>query len=115
MDSVLTSIKKLLGVDEDYEHFDVDIMMHINSVLMRLNQLGVGPTKGYHISSKAETWSDFIGDRDDLEAVKTYVYDRVRLIFDPPSAGYLVEAIKERSKEFEWCINVQVEGGPDYD
>ena len=114
MESILTSIKKLLGIDEEYEHFDIDIVMHINSTFMILNQLGVGPKKGYAIIDKEQTWTDFLGNREDLEAVKSYVYQKVRLIFDPPQMGYLVDAIKKSCEEFEWRINVEVEGGPEY-
>lgn len=108
--SILTSIKKLLGVEEDYTHFDPDIIMHINSALMSLNQLGIGPTTGFRIEDANAKWTDFITGRLDLEGVKTYVYLKVRLIFDPPQMGYLVEAIKDQIKELEWRLNAQVEG-----
>ena len=113
--SILTSIKKLLGPTEEDTSFDVDITMHINSAFFRLNQLGVGPSEGFFITDKTNTWEDFLESRTDLEAVKTYVYQKVRLVFDPPQSGFLVEALKESIKEFEWTINVQAEGGPDYD
>lgn len=113
--SILTSIKKLLGPTEDDTSFDVDIIMHINSAFFRLNQLGVGPATGFFITDNTKTWEDFLESRTDLEAVKTYVYQKVRLVFDPPQSSFLVEAIKDAIKEFEWTINVQVEGGPDYD
>ena len=113
--SILTSIKKLLGPTEDDTSFDVDIIMHINSAFFRLNQLGVGPATGFFITDNTKTWEDFLESRTDLEAVKTYVYQKVRLVFDPPQSAFLVEALKESIKEFEWTINVQAEGGPDYD
>ena len=113
--SILTSIKKLLGPTEDDTSFDVDIIMHINSAFFRLNQLGVGPATGFFITDNTKTWEDFLESRTDLEAVKTYVYQKVRLVFDPPQSSFLVEAIKDSIKEFEWTINVQAEGGPDYD
>ena len=113
--SILTSIKKLIGPTEDDTSFDVDIIMHINSAFFRLNQLGVGPSEGFSITDKTTTWEEFLVARKDLEAVKTYVYQKVRLVFDPPQSGFLVEAIKDSIKEFEWTINVQAEGGPDYD
>lgn len=110
--SILTSIKKLLGPEEDYTHFDTDIIIHINSAFMNLNQLGVGPKGGFTIEDKEAKWEDFIlDDRKDIEGVKTYVYLKVRLIFDPPQMGYLVEAIKDQIKELEWRLNVQAEGG----
>lgn len=113
--SILTSIKKLIGPTEDDTSFDVDIIMHINSAFFRLNQLGVGPSEGFSITDKTKTWEEFLLARKDLEAVKSYVYQKVRLVFDPPQSAFLVEALKESIKEFEWTINVQAEGGPDYD
>lgn len=116
IDSILTSTKKLLGPTEDDTSFDTDIIIHINTALFRLNQLGVGPSEGYAITTKEQSWTDFVGtERKDLEAIKTYVYLKTRLVFDPPQSGFLVEALKESIKEFEWTINVQAEGGPDYD
>lgn len=109
VNSILTSIKKLLGVAESDTSFDMDITMYINSAFFNLNQIGVGPTEGYTITSKLNIWSEFIGTRKDLEAVKTFVYLKTRLLFDPPQMGYLVEAIKEQIKETEWRLNVQVE------
>lgn len=102
--SILTSIKKLLGVEEEYTHFDSDIIIHINSAFMNLNQIGVGPTSGFRIQDATSEWSDFI-ERTDLEGVKTYIYLKVRLIFDPPQMGYLVDAIKDQIKELEWRLN----------
>ena len=107
--SILTSIKKLLGVDEADVSFDLDIAMHINSAFFTLNQLGIGPSVGYSISNKIAIWSDFIGSAKDLEAIKTYVYLKTRLVFDPPQMGYLVEAIKSQITELEWRLNVQIE------
>ena len=109
--SILTSIKKLLGIEEDYTHFDSDITIYINSAFMSLHQLGVGPIDGFKILNKEATWGDFINERLDLEGVKTYVYLKCRLIFDPPQMGYLVDAIKGQINELEWRLNVQVEGG----
>jgi len=111
MESILTSIKKLLGPEEDYTHFDGDIIIYINSVLMALNQIGVGPEAGFVITSKTETWVDYLGEDANLEAVKTYVYMKVRLIFDPPSSAFVLEAIERTIKETEWRILVRVEGG----
>lgn len=111
MVSILLSIKKLLGLEPDYVYFDNDILMHINSALMSLHQIGVGPTEGYIVEDDTQTWSDFVGDRKDLGAIKTYVYLRARLVFDPPQTGFVVEALKEQVKELEWRLNVQAEGG----
>lgn len=107
--SILISIKKLLGIDKDYVQFDQDIIININSALMSLMQLGVGPQSGFKISGEEETWNDFIGERMDLESVKTYIYLKVRLTFDPPQSSYLIENIKEQLKEIEWRLNFQVE------
>lgn len=109
MDSILTSIKKLLGITEEDTNFDVDIIIHINSIFAVLNQLGVGPSECFSISGKFETWNDFISDSNKLEAVKTYVYLRVRLIFDPPQSSAMIEATKETVKELEWRLNVTAE------
>ena len=110
--SILTSTKKLLGPSEEDTSFDTDIIMHINTALFRLNQLGVGPSEGYAITDKDQSWEDFVGStRKDLEAIKTYVYLKVRLVFDPPQISYLVDAIKSQITELEVTINWQVEGG----
>jgi hypothetical protein len=109
--SILTSIKKLLGIIEEDESFDTDIIMHINTTLFKLNQLGVGPSDGFSIEDKTVEWPDFIAARKDLEATKTYTYLNVRLLFDPPQMGYLVDAIKDQIKELEWRLNVQIENG----
>jgi hypothetical protein len=113
-DSILESIKKLLGNEGD-THFDTDIRMHINSALMILAQLGIGTT-GFLITGKDELWSDFLADKKDLEAVKSYVYLKVRLLFDPPTVSAVIEAMERQIKEFEWRLNIQadkpvVEGG----
>ena len=84
MESILTSIKKLLGITEEYDQFDPDIIMHINSVFMILTQLGVGPAEGFSIEDDTAVWTDFIQDVKKLESVKTYVYLKVKLAFDPP-------------------------------
>ena len=110
MESILTSIKKLLGITEDYEAFDTDIIIHINSALMVLNQLGIGE-EGFTIDSAAETWDDFLGKSENVNAVKTLVYLRVRLAFDPPANSFVTSAIQEMIKEYEWRLNVQVDPG----
>ena len=105
--SILTSIKKLLGITESCTDFDTDIIMHINTVLMTLNQLGVG-TEGFQIEDKNAVWSEFIKS-DKLAATKSYVYLRVKLLFDPPLNSAIIEAIKESIRELEWRLNVRVE------
>lgn len=111
-ESILTSVKKQCGLDEDYEHFDPEIITHINSALMILTQLGVGPAEGFVIEDEDETWDDFLGDTktvQQLVAVKTYVGLKVRLIFDPPSSSYVLDALKRQADELEWRLNVQAE------
>ena len=106
MESILTSIKKLLGIDEEYEHFDPDIIMHINSVFMILNQLGVGPSEGFSIQDSKSVWSDFMPSGSNLEAVKTYMQLKVKLMFDPPSSSAVMDAINRTIAELEWRLNV---------
>lgn len=109
MESILTSIKKLLGIDEEYEHFDSDIIMHVNSVFMILNQLGVGPAEGFSIKDKTATWEDFVTDLTKVEAIKSYVYLKVKLLFDPPLSSSVMESINRTISELEWRINVAAE------
>lgn len=108
-ESILTSIKKLLGIPEDYEHYDADIIMHINSVFMILNQLGVGPSNGFSITDKTAIWSNFISDNNNLEAVKSYVYMKVRLLFDPPLSSAVMECMNRMIGELEWRLNSEAE------
>lgn len=109
MENILTSIKKLLGIEEDYVHFDPDIIMHINSVFMILNQLGVGPPEGFRIEDDLTTWSDYTNDKLLYESVKTYIYLKVRLLFDPPASSSLIEAMNRQISELEWRLNVAAE------
>lgn len=110
IDSILDSVKKTLGINSDYNHFDAELIMHINSVLLSLTQIGVGATTGYVINDKTETWDDFIGsDRPDLAAVKTYVSLKVKMIFDPPSSSFVFEAMKGQVAEMEWRLGIQAE------
>lgn len=109
MDSILVTIKKMLGIDEDYEQFDIDIITAINSGFFSLMQLGIGPPEGFSISTKTDEWVDFIGDRTDLAAIKSFLFLKTKLIFDPPSSTSLIDAIERQIKEFEWRLKVQVE------
>lgn len=109
MESILTSIKKMLGITEEYEHFDADLVMHINSVFSILTQLGVGPTEGFVINDKTAAWSDFISNDAALQLVKSYVYLKVRLLFDPPLGSGVIESINRQISEFEWRLNVTVD------
>lgn len=107
MESILTSIKKLLGIAEEYTQFDADIIMHINSVFTTLTQLGVGPSEGFYIEDKESEWKEIIPDSNKLQAVKTYIYLKVRLLFDPSSLGSSTLAAYERQiQELEWRLNV---------
>lgn len=109
MQSILTSTKKTLGIDESYTVFDTDIVMHINSVFSTLTQLGVGPEDGFAIDDSSALWTDFIDDAR-LNNVKSYMYLKVRLLFDPPGTSYHLNSMKEQAKEMEWRINVVREG-----
>lgn len=109
-ESILTSIKKLLGISEDDESFDQDILMHINSVLFVLCQLGVGPDTAYSIDDSSVSWVDYLGeDLAKYESIKTYIYLRVRLLFDPPTNGSVLAAIERQVAEYEWRLNIQAE------
>lgn len=111
MESILTSIKELLGITEEYTHFDRPIIMHINTVLMVLTQLGVGPAEGFVIEDDTATWADFIPDATPvkLDAVKSFIYLKVRLLFDPPQNSALIESINRQISEYEWRLNVAAE------
>jgi len=107
MSSILNDTKKILGIEAEYTAFDTDITMHINSVFVTLNQLGIGPEFGFEILDENAQWEDFLGVDPDmrLNNIKTYIYLRVRLLFDPPTTGYLVDAMKEQIREHEWRLN----------
>lgn len=107
--SILNSTKKALGLAPEYDVFDPELIMHINSVFFTLNQLGVGPEVGYEIESDLETWGAILGVGPGLNVVKSYVYLRVRLLFDPPASSFAQTALKEQAQEYEWRINVYVE------
>jgi hypothetical protein len=106
MDSILDSVKKMLGIGEDYEHFDTDIIIHINSVLMILTQIGVGPEEGFLISGADSKWNDFVTNDILVEAVKSYVYLRVKILFDPPSSSFVLDSMNNQARELEWRINL---------
>lgn len=111
MESILISIKKMLGIDAAYTHFDPDIIMHINSVFMILNQLGVGPEEGFAIEDDTSTWLSYVPEANfsRVEAIKTYIYLRVRLLFDPPLSSSVIESINRQIAELEWRLNVAVD------
>lgn len=107
-ESILTTIKKMLGIEEEYEHFDVDIIVHINSALGVLNQIGVGPSITFSIEDKTALWVDLLADATDLEMVKTFIYLRVRMIFDPPATAALMDAFTRNLAEMEWRLSTTV-------
>lgn len=106
MESILTSIKKLLGISEEYTHFDEDLIMHINSVLSILTQIGVGPSEGFSIKDEDAIWADFISDNRKLEMVKSYVHLKAKLLFDPPLGSAVIESMNRMISELEWRIQV---------
>ena len=108
---ILEAIKKMLGLDKDYDAFDVDIIIDINSALMVLNQLGVGQI-GFKITGYDETWEDFAGDTTDLEGIKTFVYLKTKLLFDPPNNSFVISAIEKQLDELSWRMReIAAEGG----
>ena len=108
-ESILTSIKAQLGIQEEYTAFDQQLIMHINSVFMVLNQLGVGPAAGFVISDKTSVWRDFLPSDKNLEATKSYVGMRVRMLFDPPTTSIVAESMNRMINEFEWRLNLEAE------
>ena len=107
--SILTSIKKLLGIAEEDTSFDQDIVMHINTVFAILAQLGVGPANGFSIEDDSAIWGDYLGNATNLELVKSYIYMKVRSMFDPPTSSILADAMNKNISELEWRINTTVD------
>lgn len=108
-DSILQNTKKALGLGPDYTPFDSEIIMHINSVFVILNDLGIGPDEGYAIEDAEDTWDMFFGTDMNRNLVKTYVFLRVRLLFDPPATSFHIAAIEKELQEFEWRISLRRE------
>ena len=109
MESILTSITLLLGITDDYAAFDQQILAHINSIFMILTQLGVGPQGGFMIDSKVDTWNEFISDEKKIQLVKSYMYLKVKMLFDPPSSSAVIDSTNRMIDEFEWRLNSQAE------
>lgn len=105
-ESILISTKKILGLNEDYTVFDLDIITHINAAFSILNQLGVGPAEGFAIEDESEEWRDYPVPLNQLQLVKTYVFLKVRILFDPPATSFLINAANDQIKEYEWRLNV---------
>ena len=108
-DSILDTVKKMLGVDLVDDSFDMELIIFINDVFSKLNQLAVGPTTTYVIDDRLDKWTDFLLDRADLNMVKTFMYLQVRITFDPPTNPSLLENMMKRIQEYEWRLNVQAE------
>lgn len=102
--SILTTVKLLLGIEPTYTAFDSQLIVYINSVFSHLQQMGIGPETGYSISSANNTWNEFIGGRIDIELVKTYVYLKVRMMFDPPAGSFVVDSFERIIAEHEWRL-----------
>jgi len=108
--SILKSVQKNLGLEPTYTVFDSEIVMYINAAFSTLNQLGLGPDGGYSIEDDIDVWSDFAGTTPELSSIKTYIYLRVRLIFDPPATSYVLKSFEDQLRELEWRLNVLREG-----
>lgn len=108
-ESILLSVKKMLGLDKDYDVFDPELIIHINTVFGTLHQLGVGPEEQFRITGDSEIWSEFDTEGEQVDEVKTYVYLRVRLLFDPPSSSFVLSSFKEQLQELEWRLNVKAD------
>ena len=113
MESILTSIKKLLGPTETYDNFDTDIIQHINSTFAELTQLGVGPPEGYYIEDADNTWDEFLTDPVQLGMAKDYVYISCKLVFDPPTNASVLQSLEKRLSKLEWRLNVDAETNKD--
>jgi hypothetical protein len=105
-ESILTSTKKILGIAEDYTEFDLDIITHINASFGVLNQLGLGEESGFFIDDASSVWTDYIGQSPVLSLIRTYVFLKVRFLFDPPATSFLITAVEEQINQHEWRISV---------
>lgn len=105
-DSILQSTKKLLGLEAAYDAFDLDITTHINSAFSALFQAGVGPLEGFFIEDADDTWTQFIGSKPHINDVKSYIYLRVRMLFDPPTSSFGLAAVEKQIEELIWRLNV---------
>lgn len=109
-DSILNSTKKILGLDESYTAFDMDVLTHINTAFSALFDLGVGPLMEFEIEDAEAKWSDFLTGNSANNSIRTYVYLRVKMLFDPPATSYLIEATNKQIEKMEWLLNVRREG-----
>lgn len=115
MDSILNTVKKMLGLQPDYDAFDVDVLVNINAAFMSLMQIGVGPEEGFVVTGPDETWNDFleVSQLTELGALQNYVYLKVRTLFDPPTNSSVLESMNKLILEYEWRMNIQVDKGGD--
>ena len=105
-DSIFSSVKKVVGLLGDDGSFDEDILLHINSVVSTLRQLGLSIPADFYVRDDVQTWQDLLGEFRDLDLVKSYMTMKVRLMFDPPSSSFGLKSMEEMAKEYEWRINV---------
>lgn len=104
--SILNSTKKILGLNSDYTAFDHDIITHLNTAFSILTQLGVGPVEGFMIEDSISEWDDFLAEDPRFNAIKSYVFLKVRMVFDPPATSYLLDSMQRQIQELEWRLNV---------
>lgn len=109
-DSILATIKKMLGLEADYTPFDTDVKVFLNSAMMTLQQLGVGPEEGFAVTDYTQKWSDFIPSGNLIEAVKTYLYLSVKMAFDPPNNSFVMDAMRQQKEELEWRMRDHAAG-----
>ena len=108
-ESILATIKQSLGIPQEHEAFDGEILVHLNSAFSTLAQLGVGPAEGFYVTDSTDEWTTFLGTDARLNAVKIYLYLRVKMLFDPPDIGFVITAFKQQIEELEWRLNVTVD------
>lgn len=108
-DSILITIKKMLGISAECSHFDTDVTININSSIGTLRQLGIGPNYGFVVKSDKETWEDYLGNDTKLESVKLYIFLKSKIVFDPPQSSIVMDCYKEQIRELEWRLNRQVD------
>lgn len=110
-DSILDTTKQLLGIEKDVTDFDTEILIHINSVFDTFHQLGLGPGTGFKIEDSSKLWSEYIQDTEHIESIRSLMYLRIRLLFDPPATSFGITAFEKEIEKMEWRLNVQVDPG----
>ena len=108
--SILKSTKKILGLADDYTAFDSDVITHINTAFSTVNQLGVGPTGGFTIEDNADVWDDIGLPQNQENMIKTYIFLKVKMLFDPPTTSFTIDAMNDQLKELEWRLSTFREG-----